>query len=452
MLMLFGFFNASAQDSQQLNFYFEADTLTVKQGKSFLNFIVLENLGNTEITVQDVGPKQKYPGLLLSTQSEYTLLPGETKRLPIKFLVNIDFMKMKSQQITYQLSYLREGVSENLEATFSFNRNEEKHIALYAFARESYISAAEEISTISMFVENRGFSPRSLMLAFQAIPDGLEIRPNKMAVTLEGQEKRLVEFNVSVRRQSTFYPDYNIDVIATDLVDNTTVGNTNLKVIVLSSNRQLVRGPGAEMGKNYAEVAYNGQRSGFNYMQLKANTVFELGKDTQATFNIATDYFMDESQYNLYDTWFQLKTEKSLYRLGNVFANDYDYSISGRGVLANTKIDDNKLVEVFALDNNYNLYGTNFPESEGSKLAGAKYKFGDAKKFQGKLSYVFDHNPRAQTDSQVANLLTAFVLDSLHRFKVETGVSHEKGNVNKEENTGISAGITYQTTMGKWDF
>ncbi|WP_245574854.1 SdrD B-like domain-containing protein [Aequorivita capsosiphonis] len=450
--MLFGLFNAYAQNENQLGFYFEKDTLSVEQGQSFINFLVLKNLSESEIIVENIAPQEKYPGLLLSSQSTYTLAKDEKKRLPIKFLVNTDFMKMKSQEISYQLSYLIQGEKKSLEASFFVDRNEEKHIALYSFSRETYINPAQAESTISLFVENRGYSQRSIKLTFQTVPDGLEVKPKEITLSLEGQEKRLVEFRVSLRHQGDFYPDYNISVRATDLINNEQVGNTNLKLIILSNNRQVMRGPGLEMGKNFVEVGYNEQSSGFNYLQLKGNTEFLIGKDMQGRFNLATDYYFSENQYNLYDTWFELERKNSLLRLGNVYANDYDYSVSGRGGLIKTKIGENKAVEVFALDNNYNLYGTYFPENKGSKIAGAKFSFGETNEFNGKLSYIFDHNPRLETDTQVANFVSSFVGGAIHNFRVEAGASHEKGSVNDDQNTGISAGLNYETRFGKWEF
>lgn len=213
----------------------------------------------------------------------------------------------------------------------------------------------------------------------------------------------------------------------------------------------MMRGPGLETGKNYAEAAYNEQSSGFNYLQLKGNTEFSLAQNTQGRFNLATDYYFSEAQYNLYDTWLELQRNNTLLRLGNVYANDYDYSVSGRGGLVNTKFRNHNSLEIFGLDNNYNLYGTYFPESEGSKIAGAKYVFDVPNRFNGKISYIFDHNPRLQINSQVANLVSSFSLNQMHHFRIETGASHEKGLRNKDENTGALIGLNYDVRMGDWD-
>jgi len=440
-----------SQTEEQLQFRFEKDTIAVAMGESFINFVTLQNLGNSDITIEDFRPQKPYPGLLLSVKPAFILSKGEKKRLPIKFLVNTDFMKMKSNEITFQLSYSINGGKNTLKASFFIERNEEKQIALYSFPRETYLNPAQPESTISLYVENRGYSSRSIKLNFQTVPDGLEVKNKEIILSLEGQEKKLVEFQVSVRHQKNFYPDYNINVKATDLTNNEIVGNAYLKLIVLSNNRQITRGPGLEMGKNFAEMAYIQQSSGFDYFQFRGNTEFSAAKDVQARLNLTTDYFHSEDQYNIYDTWLELERKNSLLRLGNIYGNDYDYSISGRGGLFKTELTENKAIEVFAMDNNYNLFGTYFPESEGSKIAGAKYSFRNLSDFNGKVSYIFDHNPRLQTDTQVANFVSTVLMDSIHKFLFDAGLSHERAQLSNDQNTGVSAGLNYETRIGNLD-
>lgn len=452
VIVLFCLLSGNAQDRGELGFYFETDTISVKQGQSFINFLVLTNLSDQDINVQTIGAQEKYSGLLLSTQSNYTILKGEKKRLPIKFIANVDFMKMKTQDIIYQLSYLKEGNNQNLKASFFIERNEEKQIALYSFSRDNYINPIQSESTFSVFVENRGYSQRSVKLSFQSTPENLDIKPKEIIVSLEGQEKRLVEFQVSVRQRNNFYPDYNVTVKATDLITNENVGNTYLKLVMLSNNRQVIPNFGPQMGENFVELAYNEQSSGFNYLQFKGNTSFSISKDVNATLNVATDYYLTENKYNLYDTWLEVERKNSLLRIGNVYANDYDYSVSGRGGLISTNIGQNQTLEVFALENNYNLYGTYFAEGKGANIVGAKYQFGTINTFNGKMSYLFDHNPRLQTDSHLAHGNTTFKLDSIHNFQIDAGLSHEKGLIYHDENSGASTGLNYRSQIGRWDF
>src|SRR5699024_8925174 len=227
---------------------------------------------------------------------------------------------------------------------------------------------------------------------------------------------------------------------------------TYLRIKVLSSNKQLSPHMGPLTGKNFVEMYFNQQSNSINYAQLQGNSEFRVGKDIQATFNGTGNYYLEEGKYNFYDTWLALKRKASRIKLGNIYGNDYDYTVSGRGAKVNTGIGVNKEIEVLALESNYNLFGNYFPEQKSSKIAGAKYKFGGADRFSGKVSYLFDHDPRLNSDTQLAHATSAFTLDSLHKFEVEAGLSHEKGLVTKDEHFGASIGLNYEATLGKWDF
>ena len=451
-LVVFGLFNAYAQEEKEIRFYFEKDTITVTQGQSFINFFVLENLGDREIYVENMGPSEKYPGLLLSSPSSYSLNKGEKKRFPIKFLANKDIMKMESKEIIYQLSYNSNGVNETKRASFYLDKNEEKHVALYSISRENYIYPSMKETTVSIFVENRSYSRRSLSLVFKTSEVDLDINPNTQIITLEAQEKKLVEIQVELKRKSDFFQDYNIQVEATDLSDNKKVGNTYLRVVALSNTRQMVRGGTPFLGKDFVEVGYNENSSGHNYLQMRGNTEFSAANDISGRLNISGDYFLKENQYNLYDTWLELERKETRLAVGNIYGHNYDYSVSGRGVKVGRTIGFNKEFEVFALENNYNLYGTYFPQNKGATIVGAKYEYGDPNLFNGKISYLFDHNPRLEINSHLAHWESSFKLDSIHSFQVETGVSHELGLVHRDENSGVSAALNYRTQVGHWDF
>lgn len=447
--MVLSSFYGNAQN-KAIDFQFQTDTVSVKKGVSFINFLVLKNTSNHEIHVKDVGPDKNYPGLLLSTKPEYTLAAGEKKRLPIKFIANMEFMTMSSREISYKLSYTLNQQEESVKASFFAQRNEEGRISLNTLSHETYINPEAGESTFSLFVENHGFTQRSIKLTLQSNPDGLNIHPKQVELSLDAQEKKRVEFRVNMRHKNNFSPDYTIQVKATDLRNNENIGNTYLRMIVLSNNKQILRGAGPESGKNFVEMAYINQSNSFNYLQLRSNTEFYAGKDVQARFNTVGDFYLQDGRYNFYDTWLELEKKGSKIRLGNLYGKDYGYNVSGRGGKISTEIGTNKRIEVLALENNYYLLGNYFSGQESSKIAGAKYEFGEMNSLNGKVSYVFDHNPRLNTDTQVASSETSFSLDSIHNFRAQAGLSHEKGLITKDENFGVSTGLDYEVNLDRW--
>jgi len=439
------------QDSAEIGAYFEVDSISVEKGSTFTNILVIENSGTQEITIQDLTPQDKYPGFIFYPKGDFTLATSEQKRLPVKFIANLDFMKMPSDKITFALSFTRSNTSKSLHASFTVQKEEDNSIAIYPFSRENYINPAIPESVISLFVENIGYTKRSIKLEFQSLPEGLEINPRQLTLSLEGLEKRMVELKISVKKQNTLFPDYHIRIKAHDLTTNKEIDGTTVNVSVLSHNRQIVRGPGPGIGNNYAEMAYNGHSSGLSYTQVRGNTEFPASDNLNGRFNLTADYFHQSDLYNLYDTWLELERKNSILRIGNVYGSDYHYSISGRGGKIAKKTNAGDEIEVLALENNYMLHGTYYPQGEGSKMAGAKYSFGETNPFNGKISYLFDHDPRRSINSHVGHFFSSFNFDNQHNFRMEAGLSNEKGLLNNDQNTGALAGFNYDTRFGKWD-
>ncbi|WP_394674294.1 hypothetical protein [uncultured Chryseobacterium sp.] len=441
---------AFAQGNKDIRIHFENDSVAVEKGSTFANFLVIENKSPEEITIQNIIPGEKYPGLLFYPQNSFTLGAGQSKNLPVKLIANVDFMKLRSNEIRFQVSYTSPTVNGSESASFFVNKEENKNIAIYTATYENFINPAVPESSIMLMVENQGYSKRTVRIDLQSIPDGLEMMPNQPTVSLEGLEKQTVEIKIRVRKQNTLYPEFNINATATDLLDNTIVGSNTLYLVILSHNRQVARGNEAMNGSNFAEMSYNENSSGFDYVQLRGNTAFRITDNLKSRFNIGADYYLD-GRYNVYDTWLELQRKNTLLRVGNVNSNDYDYPVFGRGGKVATQLGKNNQIEVLALENNYNLYGTYFQQIKGSTMAGAKYGFGNGKSFNGKVSYLFDHDPRFNIDTQVANAVSSFVINDKNTIRAEVGLSHEKGLSNQDENEGALMGAHYEGKIGKWE-
>lgn len=449
--MLLHFSLAFAQEKKDIQIHFENDSVAVEKGSTFTNFLVIENKSSEGITIQNIIPQEKYPGLLFYPKNDFTLDAGQSKNLPVKLIANVDFMKLISNEIKFRVSYTTSTAAETESASFFVKKEDNKNIAIYTAAYENFINPSAPDSSILLIVENQGYSKRTVKIDLQSIPDGLEMIPKQQTVSLEALEKQTVEIKIAVRKQNTLFPEFNINAVITDLLTNKIVGSNTLHLVILSNNRQIARGNEALNGSNFAEISYNENSSGFNFLQLRGNTAFRVTENLKSRFNIGADYYLEDGRYNLYDTWLELERKNTALRVGNINSNDYDYPVFGRGGKLSTKFGKNNQIEILALENNYNLYGTYFQQTEGSTMAGAKYSFSNSKSFNGKVSYIFDHDPRFNIDTQVANAVTSFLINDKHTIRTEAGLSHEKGLSNKDENTGASVGANYEGKIGKWD-
>jgi hypothetical protein len=448
--VLLNFSFALAQEKKDIEIHFENDSVAVEQGATFTNFIVIENKSSEEITIQNITPDENYPGLLFYPKNEFTLNAGESKSLPVKLIATIDFMKRRSDEVKFNVSYSTPTIAKTESIAFFVKKEENNNIAIYTATYENFINPAIPQSSIVLIVENQGYNKRTVKIDLQSIPDGLEMIPIQQTVSLEGLEKQTVEIKIRVRRQNMLYPEFNINATATDLLDNKIVGSNTLYVVILSHDRQITRGNEAVNGSNFAEMSYNENSSGFNFLQLRGNAAFRVTENLNSRFNMGADYYLD-GRYNLYDTWLELEKKNTVLRVGNVNSNDYDYPVFGRGAKVSTKVGEDKQVEVLALENNYNLYGTYIHQTKGSSMAGTKYSFGNAKSFNGKVSYLFGHDTRFNIDTHVANAVTSFLINDKHSIRTEAGISHEKGLVNNDENAGASVAANYEGKMGRWD-
>jgi len=448
--VLLNFSFAFAQEKKNIEIHFEKDSLAVEKGTTFTNFIVIENKSSEEITIKTITPQENYPGLLFYPKNEFTLGAGQSKNLPLKFIANVDFMKLRSNEITFNVSYSTPTIEKTETIAFFVKKEENNNIAIYTATYENFINPAVPQSSILLIVENQGYSKRTVKIDLQSIPDGLEMMPIQQTLSLEGLEKQTVEIIIRVRKQNMLYPEFNINATATDLLDNKIVGSNTLYVVILSHDRQIARGNESVSGSNFAEMSYNENSSGFNFLQLRGNAAFQVNENLNSRFNMGADYYLD-GRYNLYDTWLELERKNTVLRVGNINSNDYDYPVFGRGGKVSTKLGENNQVEVLALENNYNLYGTYINQTKGSSMVGTKYSFGNAKSFNGKVSYLFAHDPRFSIDTHVANAVTSFVINNKHIIRTEGGISHEKGLVNNDEKAGASVAANYEGKIGLWD-
>jgi|GEM_PF-489732 len=454
VLMIF-FLHLSAvfgQEKGEIKIYFETDTVAVLEGTSFINFLVTENIGKQEISIEDITPEEVYPGLLLSPRAEFTLTAGSQRRLPVKFLANIDFMKMKTKALTFTVLYKSLTTTESLSTSFYIQKEEEKNILVYPFSRENYIHPASPESMILLFVENKGYSERNIRLDFQTFPEGLEIVPEQQTLLLESLEKRMIEIKVSNRRPNSLLADYRLLVKVTDQADGENVRSSYIPLTVLTHNRQVEQRSGLINGNNFAEMNHHQNSSGLNYLQMRGNGEFPVLPDLRGRVNLTVDSYHQQGLYNLYDTWLELEKNNSLLRIGNVYGDDYDYSVSGRGGKITAAIRDERELEVIVLENNYNLFGTYYPQVKGSGMAGAKYGFGSSGSVDGRVSYLFDYNPYLSTTTHVSNLVSSYRISDHSHLRWEAGLSHEKGLLLRDRHLGASGGLNYDTRFGKWDF
>lgn len=445
-------FNFAQNTSGQIEIYFDLDTVDVELGSTFTNLLVVNNRGSEPVTIHSVHPLETYPGLLFYPTREMVVQGGEMRQLPVKFIANLDFMKTADQNFHFSLVQTSSSEDQVIELDFTVAKPENPMLAITPFARENYLPYGSEETTITFFVENKSYRPRHIKLEMRSIPDGLQIAPKEPRISLEGLEKQMVEVRILLRNQNLQYPEFQVELKATDLRNEEEVGLARIFVTALSHERQVT--PNALIGgySNFLEMNYNQISSGFNYLQLRGNTEFVIPGNLYTRLNLQTDTYLEQGLYNVYDTWLELEKDKARLRIGNVYGSEYDYSLSGRGGKLSSQFKPNHEMEIMAVENNYNLFGTYFPYGNTAKLIGLKYGIDRPGVWSGKASYIFDHDDRLSINSQVAHFSSTFTGNDRHTMSFHAGLSQEKGLVEDDGQTGGSLGLHYEYRTSIWNF
>src|SRR5690606_598806 len=231
------------------------------------------------------------PGTLLSpSPSSFTLTPGESKRFPVKFIVNQEFLKIPEKSIQYDVFYIINENIKTMSTNFYVNRKEDKKVSIYPFTTETYLNPSLPQNKVSYFIENLSYSARQLKLSYRLQPEGLHIPEKEVIINLEAKEKKLIDLYISPSSNIGFNPDYQIIVNADDIALNKSVGSTAIRVIVLSSSRQMNPTGSTTSTDNSIEFTQNQMNRNLAFSQLKANSLFSIG-NLQASVNTNVDYY-----------------------------------------------------------------------------------------------------------------------------------------------------------------
>lgn len=446
----FLFLTGALAQENAMEAYFETENVPVEQGQTFTNTLIVKNVGKTAIRIEEISPLENYPGLILSPKGNFSLAANETRRLPVKFLASLELLKRKDSISGFTLKFTGGQKSASQTARFNIRKQEEKRVAIYAGSPSRYIDPNLAKSQITVFLENQAYSRRNLRVKIKSIPAGLEISPGELSVQLDAKERKMIQVDISFARKRALYPDYRLEIKAEDLALNEEVGNTTIQLIALSSNRQIAGNGGLVTSHNSLELAYNQMNGNMNILQFKGNADF-YAAGINGRFNSSLDHYINENAISLYDTWIEFEKDRSLLRLGNLYGEDYDYSVSGRGAKAQLQIDERRVVEVLALDNHYNLYTDHFPETGGSKMIAAKLNMRSAALKETKISYLFDHNSLLATNTNVIHFSSPLVFDHNHQLRFEGGLSSENGLKNHDDALGGNLALRYQTKLNRFD-
>lgn len=430
--------------------YFEDSVIIAEPGKSFTNFLIVENKSSRAQKIDSIFPRAAFPGLLLFPRQGFLLEKGEKKRLPLKWVATHELLKQKDSLPQFHVVYDSGDTKQTRSVHFRLAVEEKKHISLHANPLVQYLKPGSPENEVTLVIENPSYSVRTLKITLEAHPGGLHIETPPENVQLAAREKKVITCKIALSGKRTAYPNFQVLIKATDILRNETVGSTSVQLITLSSNTQMVPALGSLSDENFLEATFNQIQPNSQMLHVQGNTRFRAGKQINARINTAADMYTNHHTYQVYDTWAEFERKQSVLRIGNLYADGYDHTVSGKGFRTSLVDSRENVVEVLALEEDYQILGNHLRRGKGSKIVAAKFQARNAGNETGKISYLFENDPQRQVQTQLLHGNTGLRIDSVHHVDVVSGISFEKARQSGEQHFGAKGGIVYQGQVKRW--
>ncbi len=434
---------------------FEADSVQMEAGRTFHNSIVLFNRGAGSVIIDSVVPAKKYPGLLFTPAFSGHINNNEKKTLKVRMIAGSELLLSGISQIEYFIFYKENNIARQARISFHLVMESQGYIAIAAAGGETFFNPSASENFIRLMVENPGYTAKNITLNYELMPaDLISIVEKPATVYLAPRQKQLITLRLKKHRSAVYYPDINLYITATESGKTETLSTTSIPIQVITNYRQAGHGGAENLYKNFAELSYS--RSGLSneYTQFKANIERKIGADAMLGFNTTTDYFTRQNYLHMYDTRLELKSEKVNLAIGNIYGNEYDVNLSGRGIKAGYR-QGNSEVEAIAMENNFLLF-TNINQIYPGNSFAVKYAHQLKNRQRGYINFIWnDNNAFTRSSALVTNFKIPVYGDSAHALVVEGGLSEERSNdpmVTQSAQKGAAAGLDYQYVKNRITF
>lgn len=438
--------------ASQVEASFENAIVRLQAGKAFSNTIFLKNNSISPIKIDSVRAVGKYPGLLFSPEYEGVLAPNASQGLKIRMIAGNELLASPLSIVEYWVYSSANNIPAKQKISFSLEREKMDYVSIIQTG-EMYYNPSSPENILHFFVENQAYVSRMLRLKIRLSPDDFVTAfPEEQVVSLNPKEKQLVTVQLRKRQNITYYPDYNLSIQVVDDASNSIVSNVVLPVRSLSSYRMVNYGGNVGLNKNFVEASYNNTDNLNQYYKLRTNFEQKLGANSQIGLNATVDYYNQQNLSNVYDTRLDFRFSNYYAGIGNVYGQDYDFNVSGRGLKLGAKIGNGNEVEVLGLDNNYMLYSDYSTGFSAGKTAGMKFSHLFKNKRLAQFNYLYNQNNFSKVNTHLFNFKMPVYADSLQVLSVEGGLSKEDIDINNHQKDKLGGAFGLNYTLQKAKF
>src|SRR5690606_13820543 len=374
------------QTAYDLVYDFSVDTVRIQGIQTFNNQLMVKNRSDSDLEVFP-DPDVVFPGkTLIGLPDVITVGAQQTRYFPLKFLADRSSISQQNEQFSVRLIG-EAGLSIQPEATFSVHLNQERSLLMGSDQAEYYIDPATRQAPVMVRVANRGLAPLDFRIELVSAQEGLALNGEAPPIQLQAGQQELIPFSVAPTSRAQ-RADGLVVLRARD-ADGHVLATLRIRVMTVDSIQQFGAGrlPGDQALNNEFALRYLSMNHYQSIFQIEGNGQLDFQKGRTLDYRLNLDYYSDFKAMNVYNTYLDYQEPTWGVKVGNIYEN-LDYAINGRGIKASYKIDDQRAVHLYGVDNNYMLVNQIIDPIPGAKIIGAAYAFGEHLRHPGRVSYL----------------------------------------------------------------
>ncbi|MBS1660411.1 MAG: hypothetical protein JST68_05105 [Bacteroidetes bacterium] len=436
--------------SQPIRIHFEKDTVTIRNGHTFSNWLKIKNTSSTQQSLQLVTEiKNNY----LPLPDTITLTPGEERTIPLKFLASAALIKEAIQAFSLSYRTAENRTTENtITATFYTHLHEDVPITLQLLNPSLLLDPASNQAQLSFYINNESLITHTISVRLQSYPEGLEAPNDRQPIPLAPGSRKLLTYTLHNRLRRSTATDF---FLTAQLLDDSgrILVTGDIRVQTLASSKQ-VSTPNGMTGSpqsNLFELNYVNQNNNLSYLQLRARAGTGFPDSSRLDYRLNLEYYLQPPNgVNIYDTWLSYQGQHFSIKAGSLTDN-LDYAINGNGVQATAILDKDKRnsFDLFGVKNTYLLYSKLFNTLPGADIAAGRYNF-DTKPFHLQASILHASDPLLNVYTNLFHTAARLQLAEKQTLQWEAGLSSEQPRDRPGNHYGYSLGARYHAELKHW--
>jgi hypothetical protein len=445
LLMCSSFVFLSEAKSQQVfdvAYRLQQDTIAVTGSQTFSNKINISNLTDKTIELIPFSKETMSLSGLIKLPKKIILQPNEEKSYPLKYIADRNTLNSNNQAFTIGFSSADATIRIPQPVTFYTTLNSDRALILQTDQPEYYLDQATNQVQFQIQASNAGLVPITFKVLFSGFPPGFEVMGEILPITLQPGGQVLLPFTARMPSKNRF-DDFDMAMQGIDEAGNT-LTSSRIRILQVGSIKRFGAGQhfGNESYNNAVAFRYTTMGEHNAIYQLQGYGDLDLSAHKKLSYRLNLDYYQNQKALNSYDTYLDYQDQDWGIKVGNIYEN-LDQTISGRGVKASYKMDKNRSISLYGVENNYLLFTQLNNLVSGAQIIGAHYAVRSEQNQESYLTYLHSEHDYRKIKSDQINGKTAIPIGLDQQLWIEGGYSLERADLGTNKHA-VAMGANYQ--------